>query len=118
VNSTANDKHVLSEKLPRDVWLRVVLHAKTSNKGTGLFEGWLLGPDGNELGSFSELNINLGTGCFDSSGEMTYGVYPKVGLYAHDSGSYDNNEVRTLYFDDVRVLRGNPACAFESVTAP
>jgi hypothetical protein len=111
-----NGEYGLTDAMPRDRWLRVVLHARPSNQGTGIFEGWLLDEQGAEMASFSQRDINLGTGCFHPNGELLYGVYPKFGIYAYGVAAYTPGETRTLYFDDARVLYGEPACAFEAVT--
>ncbi|MBC8152241.1 MAG: heparin lyase I family protein, partial [Bacteroidetes bacterium] len=112
VVSTASG--TLTTALPRDRWIDVVIHARYSKNGTGLLEGWF---DGAPLSNptFRATNINLSTGCFDANDNLLYGCYPKFGMYCYDKDNYTDHETRTVYYDDVKWLDGNPANAYEVV---
>ncbi|MBC8043382.1 MAG: T9SS type A sorting domain-containing protein [Rhizobacter sp.] len=49
---------------------------------------------------------------------MINGTYQKFGIYAWDPSNYTPNERRTIWFDNVAYITGNPTDAFERLQVP
>lgn len=108
--STLTDRvgGALTNNVPRNRWVDVVIHTIFSRSNKGLLEVWFDGAPQSQPTLKLE-NINIGTGCW-SGDTLTYGEYAKFGIYAWDTKNYTVGESRTIYFDNVSYLTSaNPS---------
>ncbi len=97
-----------------DRWHDVIVYVKFSNNDTGTLKVWFNGAsEGQPTGVLDQ--IKVGNGAWTSANLMTDGAYVKWGIYAWDIKNYTPGETRTIYFDDIDYLVGNPIGAFDAV---
>lgn len=99
----------IKANLPRNRWLPIVIHFVVSRVNAGQMQVWF---DGSLV--YNAQNINFG---FDTWDENDALVFPnhiglKFGQYAYDDANYETNGARTLYYDNVCQIAGNPANAW------
>jgi hypothetical protein len=113
--STLTDRvgGALTNNVPRDRWVDVVIHTIFSRSNKGLLEVWFDGAPQSQPTLKLE-NINIGTGCW-SGDTLTYGEYAKFGIYAWDTKNYTVGESRTIYFDNVSYLTDANPTGFDLV---
>jgi hypothetical protein len=89
---------MIVEDLPRDTWKDVTIHTVASGEGNGPVEVWYSGEQ-----VYDASDISFGFGKRNADDRFVDGSYQflKLGLYAYDSGNYDANETRKLYFDNI-----------------
>jgi Polysaccharide lyase/Bacterial Ig domain len=101
----------------RDRWHDLVVYVKWSNNSTGVVKAWLDdAPEASPTGSVT--GIKVGNGAWTGPNSMVHGAYVKWGMYLWPYANTPNlfpGEVRTMWFDEVRYLVGNPAGAFAAV---
>lgn len=102
-----------------NTWIPVIIHFKVSMMNTGMFQVWVgNNPDKNNP-TYNATNINFGFGEW-KDGETLDDVVSeqnavadyigcKFGMYCFTGGD------RTIRFDDLKVLEGNPSGAFDLV---
>lgn len=91
----------IKSNLPTDVSLAFQIRTKLSGNNKGKIIIYL---DGKKIAN--EKNINLGFGSFDSDDIAETSVAGvKMGMYSSDTLLYDNDEIRTLYLDNVASAR-------------
>lgn len=109
--------------LPRDQWLRIVIHFVASHANKGKVQVWVNGTSVNQP-TYSSTNINFGFGDWDAATDSliadqdpddTIGL--KMGMYNWDEGNYTTNETRTLYYDAMSQLVGGGDAGFAVVNA-
>lgn len=110
----------LASAIPRNTWLPVVLHFVASHASAGMLEIWY----GDAVctpasPTYRKTGINFGFGAW-SGDELSQGANNqlalKFGMYNFDDANYTTGEDRTVYYDNVSQLIGNPANAFATVT--
>lgn len=112
---TANG--TLTSSLALGVWHDVVVHATFANNSAGSLRVWLNGaPESSP--TFQVSGIRFGNGAWTNSSTLSAGAYAKWGLYCWDVDDYTDGETRTVEFDDVAYLVGNPSGAFDLVKSP
>ncbi len=95
-------------------WHDVIIYVKFSNNDTGTVKAWLNGaPEGQPTGVLDK--IKVGNGAWTSANLMKDGAYVKWGIYAWDEKAHTPGETRTIYFDEIDYLVGNPLGAFDTV---
>lgn len=104
--------------IPRDAWQSVILRFKASQANAGELKLWF-GNAAESSPSISLTNINFGDGYWqgdslDPTVDNNY-INLKFGQYDYDTDNYTVGESRVVYFDDVSMLNGNPAGAFDLV---
>jgi hypothetical protein len=116
----------LDADIERDTWIPIIIHFKPSlDEETGKIQVWYDGAAKNDpsydyTGKFAFDGIDEdGDGTYEDSGwvdddTMKSGIGLKWGMYCADT-DYDENEERTLYYDDVTQLKGNPVGAWDLV---
>ncbi len=115
---TAAVEHPLASNIQRGTWNTIILRFKPSSKKAGELKVWY--NNNNERAPNIEINkLNFGGGAFvndslDPSIENNW-INLKFGQYNYDFANYSPGETRTIYFDDVSMLKGNPANAFSIV---
>jgi hypothetical protein len=105
--------------IPRDQWNSVIIHFVASNQSAGLVEVWLddtiptpAVPTYRKTG----INFAFGTWVADALVNVpTNTIGLKFGMYNFDDGNYTIGESRTIFFDNVSQLVGNPTDAFARV---
>lgn len=96
---------VLTDSLPRDQWIDLVIHARLSNQNTGFIHVWLDGAPAAQP-TFSVTGINLGDAHFDGPDQPRFGAYPKAGMYCWDAPNYVPGETRELWLDSLALIAG------------
>ncbi len=95
-------------------WHDVIIYVKFSNNDTGTVKVWFNGaPASQPTGVLDK--IKVGNGAWTSANLMTNGAYVKWGIYAWDVKNHTPGETRTIYFDEIDYLVGNPSGAFDAV---
>ena len=104
----------LDPEVPRDTWIPIIIYWKPSqNPEVGKVTVWYNGapkdaPTYNYTGKFA----------FDDAWDgdtMQKGIGLKWGQYNADTENYTKGDTRTIYYDDVSQLKGNPVGAWELV---
>ena len=103
----------LTQNMPRDRWVDIVIQARVSRNNQGLMRVWFDGAPESQP-SFEATNINLGTGCWQGD-ELQFGLYPKFGQYNYDSRNYTPGEVRVSYYDSIKFTQTPQANGFSLV---
>jgi hypothetical protein len=113
----------IATNVPRDTWVRVVVQFRVSQQGAGFIKVWFNGA-AQASPSYSRTNINFGAGEWTGDtlrSDGNYGVFGsdvdnmvrlKIGMYCHDDPNYSSGETRTLYYDNVVHINGNPSNAW------
>jgi Polysaccharide lyase len=109
----------LATNLPRNTWLPIVMHFVASHMGAGTLEIWF----GDAVCSPSKptyrktgINFAFGDWTGDSLTQADSNqIGLKFGMYNFEDGNYTTGETRTIYYDNVSHLVGNPANAFATV---
>ncbi len=109
---------IIASNLKRNEWNKIIIRFKPSNSRSGELKVWL----NNENESNPNLDakrINFGAGQFvmdslDPNVPNNW-INLKFGQYNYDFANYTPGETRTIYFDDVSMLKGNPTDAFNLV---
>jgi hypothetical protein len=124
--TTNTEVYELDADIERDTWIPIIIHFKPStNAAIGKVQVWYDGapehdPSYDYTGKFAFDGIDTtGDGEYDDSGwvdedTMKSGIGLKWGMYCADT-DYDLNEERTLYYDDVTQLKGDPVGAWDLV---
>jgi Polysaccharide lyase len=109
----------LAADIPRNTWLPVVMHFVASHAGAGSIEVWyrdaVCTPNSP---TYRKTGINFGFGDWTADAltqTASNQIALKFGMYNFDDGNYTPGETRTLYYDNVSQLIGNPANAFATV---
>jgi hypothetical protein len=99
--------------IPRNSWRSVVVHFKASRVNGGLLEVYY---NGSRV--YYKTGINFGFGVWNSNDTLASGnqLGLKIGQYCYDNNNYSTGETRTLYYDNVCWLVGNPSGAMATVT--
>ncbi|MDF7809290.1 carbohydrate-binding protein [Pontiellaceae bacterium B12219] len=115
----------LDADIERDTWIPIIIHFKPSTDPTlGKIQVWYDGapqsaPSYDYTGKFAYDGIDDGNGGWDDgwvdADTMISGIGLKWGMYCADSSNYTPNETRTIYYDDVSQLKGNPIGAWDLV---
>jgi hypothetical protein len=92
------------EDLPRDEWNDVTLHTVASGEGNGTVEVWY---GGEQVYDASDIDFGYGKRNADDTFIGGSSQTPRLGLYAYHPENYDDNETRTLYFDNITEFNGN-----------
>lgn len=109
----------LATALPHNTWLPVVIHFVASHAGAGEIEIWYGKAVCNPASpTYRKTAIDFGFG--DWTGDSLTAVDSnqiglKFGMYNFDDGNYTTGETRTIYYDNVSQLVGNPTGAFATV---
>ena len=118
VNYVGESVHTKICDLQWDKWYSVVVHFKVSRKGTGMIQVWIDDdPKASPRCNIQNINFGFGDWIDDETlnGEVTDAnpladnIGCKFGMYCNWGGD------RTIRFDDLKALEGNPAGAFEIV---
>ncbi|WP_126420480.1 heparin lyase I family protein [Asticcacaulis excentricus] len=115
---TATIEHPLATNIQHGAWNTVILRFKASDQRAGELKAWC--NNSNEQSpNINIQNLNFGAGAF-VNGTLDPNVTNnwinlKFGQYDYDHANYTVGETRTIYFDDVSMLRGNPQGAFGMV---
>lgn len=92
-----------------NAWNTVIVHFVASAQNAGLIEVWF---NTTTQGSptYSATGINFGFGSFNANDVETggYNLSYKFGMYNFDDGNYTAGETRTIYYDNVCELAGQP----------
>ncbi|MGJ8653867.1 MAG: carbohydrate-binding protein [Opitutaceae bacterium] len=125
--TTNTTVYELDADIERDTWIPIIIHFKPStNPAIGKMQVWYDGapkhdPSYDFTGTFAYDGIDTtGDGQYDDDGwvdedTMKSGIGLKWGMYCADVANYTADETRTLYYDDVAQLKGNPVGAWELV---
>ncbi|MGJ8639088.1 MAG: carbohydrate-binding protein [Opitutaceae bacterium] len=105
---------VLDEDIPRDTWLPIIIYWKPStDPEVGKVKVWYKGaPEESPTYDYT------GKFAYDDEWDgdtMQNGIGLKWGMYCADAADYTKNETRTVYYDDISQLKGNPYGAWELV---
>lgn len=117
---TAEVDQVVSTNIQRDVWHNVIIRFKASAANAGELKLWY---DGAAQANPTTIrsNIKFGAGTFVAAADKLDDsvadnfIFYKLGQYDFDVANYTTGETRVVYYDDVSMLSGNPAGAFELV---
>jgi Polysaccharide lyase len=113
----------IATNIPRDTWVRIVVQFRVSQQGAGFIKVWYNGAAQGSP-SYSRTNINFAAGEWTGDtlrSDGNYGVFGsdvdnmvrlKIGMYCHDDANYSTGETRTLYYDNVVHINGNPSNAW------
>ncbi|MET7279937.1 heparin lyase I family protein [Kribbella sp. NPDC005582] len=108
----------LDPNIPRDVWRSVVIHYVVSKANAGRIEVWYDGAP-RSAPTYRATGINFaswGTYDGDSLAKIADNhIGLKFGMYCYDDAHYTAGENRTLYYDNVSQLDGNPSNAYDLV---
>ena len=99
-----------------NAWNTVIVHFVASHLNAGTVEVWF---NNTTQGSptYSVTGINFGYGAWDANDTETNdsGLGCKFGMYNYDDGHYTTGETRTIYYDNICKLIGNPFNAWNIV---
>lgn len=97
-------------KLEWDKWIPIIVHFKASGIQTGVVEVWVNNTDSTKP-TYQAKNINFGFGVWDNSETLAAGngLGSKIGLYTSEAAN------KTIRYDNLSLLEGNPANAFSTV---
>ncbi|WP_316799767.1 heparin lyase I family protein [Pedobacter frigidisoli] len=113
--TTGNTEVQITGSIQRNAWKDFIIHFRASNNGTGLVQVWYAGA-GKNTPTYQATNINFGFGTWvNDTLDANSPIGLKFGMYNWDDGNYTANESRTIYFDNVSQLAGNPSDAWETV---
>ena len=102
---------LVAKDVTRGVSHPIVIHTRASHRKAGVVEVWY---DGGKV--YGAYNIDFGFGSWSGNALATgNGQGFKFGQYAYDADNYESSERRTVYYDNVSVLVGNAAAAYERV---
>ncbi|MGJ8653624.1 MAG: carbohydrate-binding protein [Opitutaceae bacterium] len=105
---------VLDRDIPRDTWLPIIIYWKPStDPEVGKVKVWY-----NGAAEDSPTYDYTGKFAYDDEWDgdtMLNGIGLKWGMYCADAADYTKNETRTIYYDDVSQLKGNPHGAWALV---
>jgi hypothetical protein len=104
---------ILVNSINYNSWNSFVLHFVASHENAGTIEIWY---NGAVVYNISGINFGFGTWSGDtlaSGNDITWAA----GEYNYDDGNYITGETRTMYFDNICELVGNPANAY-SIASP
>ncbi|MDP8999887.1 MAG: polysaccharide lyase [Myxococcota bacterium] len=118
-SATGADEVQLAADIPRNSWNPILIHFVVSNQKAGSIEIWYGdavcqgGPP-----TYRKTGIDLGFGAW--SGDTLVNVPGnniglKFGMYNFDDANYTAGETRTIYYDNVSQLVGNPPNAWAVV---
>jgi hypothetical protein len=94
-------------------WNSYVLHFVASHESAGSIEVWY---NGSVVYNVTGINFGFGTWNGDTLASGNYITWAG-GEYNYDDGNYTSGETRTMYFDNICELVGNPANAY-NIAAP
>ncbi|MGJ8652525.1 MAG: carbohydrate-binding protein [Opitutaceae bacterium] len=126
--TTNHTTYVLDADIERDTWIPIIIYWKPStNPDIGKVKVWYDGaPEGSPsydyTGKMGFDAIDDGNGGWDDGwvdeDTMISGIGLKWGMYCADAANYTvpyADDDRTLYYDDVTQLKGNPVGAWDLV---
>jgi polysaccharide lyase-like protein len=106
----------LAASVPRNTWNTVIIHFTASHQMAGGIQIWFGDATCTaNAPTYSKEGINFGFGTWDgdqlaTGATNTIGL--KFGMYNFDDTNYTVGETRTVYYDNVTQLVGNPANAW------
>lgn len=123
--TTNHTVYELDADIARDTWIPIIIYWKPStNPAIGKMMVWYDGAPKNSpsydytgkvgFDAISDGNGGWLDGWVDED-TMISGIGLKWGMYCADAANYTLNETRTLYYDDVTQLKGNPVGAWDLV---
>jgi Polysaccharide lyase len=106
----------LAAAVPRNTWNSVIVHFTASHETAGGIQIWFGDSTCTaNAPTYSKLGINFGFGTWDGD-QLAIGpsntIGLKFGMYDFDDTNYTVGETRTLYYDNVTQLAGNPSNAW------
>jgi hypothetical protein len=104
---------ILVNSINYNSWNSFVLHFVASHENAGTIEIWY---NGTVIYNVTGINFGFGTWSGDTlaaGNDITWAA----GEYNYDDGHYTTGETRTMYFDNICELVGNPANAY-SIASP
>ena len=117
--ATPEYQAMLAADIPRNAWNPIVLHFVASSQNAGGVEVWfgdaVCAPD---VPTYRKLGINFAFGTWVNDALVadpanTIGL--KFGMYNFDDANYTTDETRTIYYDNISQLAGNPSGAWTTV---
>lgn len=108
---------LIANSIQYDAWKPIIIHFVASHDSAGSIQVWYAGDTDNvKTPTFSTTGINFGFGSWSGDSLATgYPLVLKFGMYNYDTTAYTSGETRTLYYDCVNQLEGNPSGAWSTV---
>ncbi|MDP9035284.1 MAG: polysaccharide lyase [Myxococcota bacterium] len=116
---TGVPEQLITANIPRNTWNPIIIHFVASHQQAGTLEVWF--GDAVCRGStptfrLTGIDFGFGTWVGDTFVDMpNNGIGLKFGMYNFDDGNYTAGETRTIYYDKVSQLVGNPSNAYAIV---
>jgi len=108
---------LITSSIQYDAWKPIIIHFVASHENAGTMQVWYAGNTDNiNTPTFSTTGINFGYGSWN--GDTLASGFPlvlKFGMYNYDTANYTAGETRTMYYDCVNQLEGNPSGAWQTV---
>jgi len=108
---------LIASSIEYNAWKPIIIHWVASHENAGTLQVWYANQiDNQSTPTYSETGINFGFGVWNgdtlaSGNEQVL----KFGMYNWDTANYTSGETRTIYFDCVNQLEGNPSGAWNTV---
>jgi hypothetical protein len=108
---------LITSSIQYDAWKPIIIHWVASHENAGTIQVWYanqIGSQNSPTYSATGLNFGFGTWSGDTLASGNQQVL-KFGMYNWDTTNYTSGETRTIYFDCVNQLEGNPSGAWNTV---
>ncbi len=109
----------ITSNIPRNTWNPIVIHFVVSHQKAGTLEVWFgdaVCRGGAPTFRLTGIDFGFGTWMGDTLVDTpNNGIGLKFGMYNFDAANYTVGETRTIYYDNVSQLVGNPANAYSIV---